>query len=243
MRAICVTPVRDSQSIKTTPHRVTEPTSRKDTTMNAQNPNSPRPAHDVRTARLAAVALLAAVLPTPTAAELCASCNPWDIPDYAGSLIVPGLFQGGTEDDDVVFYGRSERYADAVPYNLIVTLYATASPAPWGVEEVRYGFYDSALHHDDVVRVVRAARFAYQRWTEGDNVLIRCQAGMNRSGLVTALVLIMAGLTPGQAITLIRERRSPGALFNEHFVEWLIDNGEQAAATARIISPSFRPAA
>ena len=112
-----------------------------------------------------------------------------------------------------------------------------------GVEEVRYGFYDASLHGSDVARVVRAAHFAYQRWVDGDDVLIRCQAGMNRSGLVTALVLVMAGLTPGQAVTLIRQRRSPGALFNEHFVEWLINEGESAVADARRVSPSRGQAA
>ncbi|MDQ1249161.1 MAG: hypothetical protein QG597_3535 [Actinomycetota bacterium] len=90
---------------------------------------------------------------------------------------------------------------------------------------------------------MRAARFAYQRWTAGDAVLVRCQAGMNRSGLVTALVLVMSGLTPGQAVTLIRVQRSPGALFNEHFVTWLVDHGQAAAAEARRVSPSVGAAA
>lgn len=179
------------------------------------------------------MARLAQYLPNPTAAELRRSCDFSDLPASAGSQIAPGLYQGGTEDEDVVQIGRAERYADNFPYDVVITLYASASPAPWGVEEVRYGFYDSALYGSDLTRVMRAARFAYQRWTDGDNVLIRCQAGMNRSGLVTALVLVMAGLTPGQAITLIRLRRSPGALFNQYFVDWLISHAEQAAARPR----------
>jgi len=195
-------------------------------------------APSVRVQRLTAVADLAATLPDPSIAALHRTCQPWVMPAYAGSQIVPGLFQGGTEDDDVVQVGRNERYSHHVPYDVIVTLYASASPAPWGVEEVRYGFCDADLHGSDVARVVRAARFAYQRWTEGDQVLIRCQAGMNRSGLVTALVLVMAGLTPGQAITLIRQQRSLGALLNEEFVQWLIDHAPAAVADARRSSPT-----
>ncbi len=194
--------------------------------------------YEIRKQRLSSVAAVAELLPSMTIAELHASCDPWAMPDYAGSMIVPGLYQGGTEDDDVVQVGRDERYEGELPYDVIVTLYASASPAPWGVEEVRYGFYDAALENSDVDRVLRAARFAYQRWTEGDHVLVRCQAGMNRSGLVTALVLMMAGLNASQAVTLIRAQRSRGALFNRHFVEWLILEGERAVASARRAAPS-----
>ena len=49
-------------------------------------------------------------------------------------------------------------------------------PAEWGVEELRFGFPDSALHGEDIHRVIRVARWAHERWTAGDRVLIRCQA-------------------------------------------------------------------
>ena len=189
-------------------------------------------------------ASLAGTLPELSLTELLDSTDRWHQPAYAGSEILPGLFQGGTEDEDVVqvaAYGH--RFAHETPYDVIVTLYASAQPAPWGVEELRFGFMDSALEGPDIERVVRAARFAYQRWTAGDTVLIRCQAGMNRSGLVTALVLVMAGLSPAQAVTLIRERRSSGALFNEHFVQWLLAHGRDAVAASRVGSPSVQRAA
>jgi protein-tyrosine phosphatase len=189
-------------------------------------------------------ASLATTLPEATLGELLDSTDRRAYPAYAGSEILPGLFQGGTEDDDVVHVAAQEhRFASDSAYDVVVTLYASAQPAPWGVEELRYGFMDSALEGPDIARVIRAARYAYQRWTDGDTVLIRCQAGMNRSGLVTALVLVMAGLSPAQAIALIRERRSSGALFNDHFVRWLLEDGESAAATARQISPSVQRAA
>ena len=186
-------------------------------------------------------ASLANTLPEASLGELLASTDRWAYPAYAGSEILPGLFQGGTEDDDVVHVAaQGHRFASDSAYDVVVTLYASAQPAPWGVEELRYGFMDSALEGPDIARVIRAARFAYQRWTDGDTVLIRCQAGMNRSGLVTALVLVMAGLSPAQAVALIRERRSAGALFNDHFVRWLLEDGEAAAAAARQISPSVQ---
>jgi protein-tyrosine phosphatase len=46
----------------------------------------------------------------------------------------------------------------------------------------------------------------------------RCQAGVNRSGLVMALTLMRHGLSATDAISVIRERCGPAALSNRHFV-------------------------
>ncbi len=54
-------------------------------------------------------------------------------------------------------------------------------------------------------------------------VLIRCQAGWNRSGLITSLVLMRAGYSAQEAIDLIRERRSHHALCNQTFEQFLLD--------------------
>ncbi|HEY7821189.1 MAG TPA: dual specificity protein phosphatase family protein, partial [Acidimicrobiia bacterium] len=53
-------------------------------------------------------------------------------------------------------------------------------------------------------------------------VLIRCQAGVNRSGLVSALVLMLDGYRAEEAIALLRQRRSPVVLSNRHFERWLL---------------------
>jgi protein-tyrosine phosphatase len=51
--------------------------------------------------------------------------------------------------------------------------------------------------------------------------LVHCQAGLNRSGLVAGLALVLAGRTPEQAVTLLRERRCDAVLCNSHFAAWL----------------------
>jgi protein-tyrosine phosphatase len=56
----------------------------------------------------------------------------------------------------------------------------------------------------------------------GRRVLSTCHQGMNRSGVISALSLMYAfRFTPGEAISLIRRRRNPEALFNPMFVQWL----------------------
>jgi hypothetical protein len=171
---------------------------------------------------------------TATAAGLEAPVA-WDIPypSWRADEILPGLYMGGTRDDATIadpapLHGLHRRRP---AYDAVATLYAWAQPVGWEVEELRYGFGDGALHGDDLARVLRAATWAHARWQSGDRVLIRCQAGLNRSGLVTALVLILDGWHPAHAIAHIRDRRSPHALFNPHFVHWLLTEATTALPT------------
>src|SRR3954452_21060349 len=157
-----------------------------------------------------------------------------DVPSWRASEIVPGLFQGGTHDADVVQVAQAGAgFGDERPYDAVVTLYAWAQPVPWEVEELRYGFGDCDVRFADLDRVLRAARWAWRRWQDGDRVLIRCQAGLNRSGLITALVLLLDGWDPAAAVTLIRQQRSRWALCNESFVSWLLDEATTLVAPYR----------
>lgn len=154
-------------------------------------------------------------------------------PDYAPDQILPGLFQGGTEDDEILGYpAPAHHYArlgrrggvayPGYPFDVVVTLYADAQPAPWGVREYRFGFPDGPISHHDALEAIALAQLAHRAWNQGRRVLIRCQAGVNRSGLVSALVLMIAGYQAAEAIALLRQRRSPVVLSNRHFESWLL---------------------
>jgi len=144
------------------------------------------------------------------------------------SEILPNLFMGGTDDDDVIHI-PAPRYKQGsnLPFDAIVTMYAWARPADWNVQEFRYGVPDAAMSDIDLARLRDAVEFAHARWKAGDRVLVRCQAGLNRSGLVTALVLIKEGNTPQAAIDLIRVKRDRDALCNMDFVEWILEAGQE----------------
>lgn len=142
------------------------------------------------------------------------------------SEILTNLFMGGTDDEDVIhiparIYSRRED----LPFDSMVTMYAWARPADWNVQEFRYGVPDASIKDIDLNRLRQAVEFGYDRWKQGDRLLVRCQAGLNRSGLVMALILIKDGFTPYQAIDLIRQRRTDIALFNENFANWLLTSG------------------
>jgi len=149
-------------------------------------------------------------------------------PEYAPDEILPRLWQGGTEDDDVVGCPTpAGHYSRSHPFDLVVTLFADAQPVPWEVEELRFGFPDSSLTPRAIERAVALSAHAHSRWQSGARVLVRCQAGVNRSGLVMALTLMRHGLSATDAIGLIRDRRGPAALSNRHFVLWLVEDAHR----------------
>jgi hypothetical protein len=141
------------------------------------------------------------------------------------SEILPNLFMGGTDDDDLIhFPQRSYAKRTDLPFDAIVTMYAWARPADWKVQEFRYCVPDASINEIEIERLLEAVEFGYKKWKVGDRVLVRCQAGLNRSGLVTALILMRIGHSAQEAIDLIRARRHEDALFNEEYVKWLTDD-------------------
>jgi hypothetical protein len=150
------------------------------------------------------------------------------------SEIAPNLFMGGTADEDVIHQAVAYTKARTdLPFDAIITMYAWANPADWRVQEFRYGIYDSAIADIDLDRLKQAVEFGYNRWLSGDRVLVRCQAGLNRSGLVTALIMMSTGLDAETAIEQIRKNRADIALFNNNYVEWLMSEAAQFLAPSR----------
>ena len=52
--------------------------------------------------------------------------------------------------------------------------------------------------------------------------LVHCQAGLNRSGLLTGLSLVLDGMSPSDAIALMRKSRCQAVLCNKAFEQWLL---------------------
>jgi hypothetical protein len=143
------------------------------------------------------------------------------------SEILENLFMGGTDDNDVIHLPANPyTRRNDLPFDSILTMYAWARPADWKVQEYRYGVPDARISDMDLSRLRQAVNWGYKQWKKGDRVLVRCQAGLNRSGLVTALILIKDGMNPESAIRTIRKNRADIALFNEHYVNWLMTSGE-----------------
>jgi protein-tyrosine phosphatase len=150
------------------------------------------------------------------------------------SEIAPNLFMGGTDDDDVIhFPQQSFAPRKDLPFDSIVTMYAWARPADWHVQEFRYGIPDAGIEDIDLKRLKQAVEWGYQQWMSGDRVLVRCQAGLNRSGLVTALIMVKSGLDAESAIAQIRTHRADYALCNGEYEAWLLAEGEAFVNASR----------
>lgn len=79
----------------------------------------------------------------------------------------------------------------------------------------------------DVRHLVALARWVSDVRKIGP-VLVHCEMGLNRSGLILALAMMVDGASAEQAITQLRNARSEHVLFNSTFEAWL----RNAAAAA-----------
>lgn len=129
------------------------------------------------------------------------------------SEIVPGLWQGGCATGLIL----------PMHINYLLSLY------PWerytiGHEmrgEMYHKMYDDSTIGvdpmvDDLARLVNT----WRKQGKGQ-VLVHCQAGLNRSSLILARALMLDGMTADEAINLIREKRSPACLCNLTFEKYL----------------------
>ena len=88
-----------------------------------------------------------------------------------------------------------------------------------------YDGHGEILAQDENENPVDLGEIVYQivsALNKGGNVLVHCQAGINRSNLLTALVLrAWKGLTSAEAIDLLRRQRSELVLANKTFENYL----------------------
>ncbi len=144
-----------------------------------------------------------------------------DYDDDLWSEILPGLWMGGTALADEVGRYRSMPVITSHHFQTVITLFSDAQPVDHYVKEIRLGFFDHDQVDVDLDDLAHAVHVGHSDWVRGRRVLVRCQAGWNRSGLVTALIMMRHGHNPDSAIELIRSQRSRFALGNETFEQWL----------------------
>lgn len=93
-------------------------------------------------------------------------------------------------------------------------------------ERIEVEMYDAG-EIPDVDQLHELAQIVSDALDRGGKVLVHCQAGLNRSNLVTALALIKRGRTAAEAMALLREKRSPVVLCNRAFSRWLVTQDAQ----------------
>lgn len=134
---------------------------------------------------------------------------PFDVPFI--TEITPGLWQGGCRKGLILpkFIKHLVSLYAWESYKVKHDLATTLSIRMYDAED------QDADAVSDIARWVNACR-------KSGPVLVHCQAGLNRSSLVTARALMLDGMTADEAIGLLREKRSPACLCNPAFAEWLL---------------------
>lgn len=88
-------------------------------------------------------------------------------------------------------------------------------------ERIEVAMWDSDAPLGAGTKIHETARWALAAIRDG-KTLVHCQAGLNRSGLVAGLAMVLSGMPAAAAIEVLRERRSPAVLCNPTFEEWLL---------------------
>ncbi|WP_329930518.1 protein-tyrosine phosphatase family protein [Streptomyces sp. SP17BM10] len=134
--------------------------------------------------------------------------------------IAPGLWMGGHYWTPPG--GDLEPVVVGYEFDVVVSLFTLPGhgPAPH-VEHVVRAVPDDVLSAAQLRAVQDAVALTAEAVRRGRRTLVRCRSGYNRSGLAVAGALTLLGHDTGRAIGLIRERRSPWALNNPVFVEYL----------------------
>jgi hypothetical protein len=161
---------------------------------------------------------------------------PWDdsvkpVPyaDRPYDEIIPGLWMGGHDygpDGSPVVIGNE--------FDHVFSLYQRHGHGPdEGIPHEYVRLSDGKLSEGaldrarDVAGKVHDTLMWFHRQNALDGgdrkILVRCQAGYNRSGLIVGLVLLMSGMDAVSVVDLIREKRGGYALCNAWFVAYICD--------------------
>lgn len=130
------------------------------------------------------------------------------------SQIEDNLWMGGCPVSGI----RLDQYFD-----VILNLYCCE---PYRVDREKVLYREAPL--DDwreippLDTIVGLAEWVSDRLNEGKRVLVHCQAGLNRSGLITAFTLMMRGRSAEEAIKLLRQKRCELVLCNQEFEKFLM---------------------
>ena len=140
----------------------------------------------------------------------------WNDRLYMGSFPQPGT-NVGAEGFDLLVICAMERL------HFLGSPSESYTAAAFSCRTVHAPFDDGEVTDEVVAAAVRGAKATVRALADGEKVLVTCNAGRNRSGLVVAvsLLALFPKMSPEDVVELVRRRRkapSGLALTNEDFV-------------------------
>jgi hypothetical protein len=150
----------------------------------------------------------------------------WDRndPSWMGTELLERLFLGGTPQNDIVVQPGTvsspwQPSAHQGLYDACVTMTPISGPAGGGVLELRVPLNDRDNEVLDMIVLRHAVEWIVARYRAGSRVLVRCHAGLNRSGLVVvpAMTWIDRSLSFDDALAIARTKRHELVLCRPEF--------------------------
>lgn len=142
--------------------------------------------------------------------------------------ILPNLYLGGhvwRDDSGRIRDGRSSSISNDPSWDYVVSAYIEGySEKTLPQCDMRLVLFDDTeegLDEDTWRRVGSAVDEAVARYKQNQKILVRCQAGYNRSGMLMCLILMRLGYTADEAIELARECRGKDVLINKSFERYV----------------------
>jgi hypothetical protein len=130
---------------------------------------------------------------------------------YQSAVGPTALYQGGVHED--MLLPKDIRYVVSLHANEYKVRFGTKLKCLAQFQYIR----DMEDQDPEVLGIAADVAVGFLRQHDG-GVLVHCMAGVNRSGVVTALVLMRHfGWSADHAISYLREVRSPGVLYNPTF--------------------------
>lgn len=141
----------------------------------------------------------------------------WNDRLYMGAFPQPGTNVGAEGFDLLVICAMERLHFLGNPPESYTT-------SAYGCPTLHAPFDDGEVNDDVVSAVVRGAKATARALADGDKVLVTCNEGRNRSGLVVAvsLLALFPRMRPDEVVDLVKKRRKTRsghpALTNENFV-------------------------
>lgn len=143
--------------------------------------------------------------------------------------ILPNLFLGGCiwEENGAGRDGRHSSVSDDPSWDYVISFFldltSKKSFPQCDMRLVLFEDTEGGLDDETWKKIRFAVDEVVFRWRQSQKVLVRCQAGYNRSGLVMSLVLMRLGMTADEAIHHLRWLRGRSVLVNPVFERYVYE--------------------
>lgn len=157
-------------------------------------------------------------------------------PDAEAHEVLPRLYLGGhlwADEYGRVKAAKHSSVSEDLSWDYVVSCYLDNTfNAEKAIPQcdMRFVLFDDTrkgLSDDTWRKINLAVDEIATRWLRGEKILVRCQAGYNRSGLMMCLVLMRLGYTAKQAVDLARKGRGSDVLVNQVFESYVHDREQE----------------